>query len=117
MPVGVVGFSMGASFAWDLVDRHAERVGALVTYYGPTEPSEARAVPPVLAHLAEHDDFEDGTYADLEAQLSARNVEHQVHVYPGTRHWFAEPSRPEFDAQASALALDRTLEWLGRTTR
>ena len=115
--VAVVGFSMGGGFAFDLAARRPERVSALVTYYGADDLAELRAVPPTLTHFAEHDDNPAGFEEEHAAQLAARGVEHEVHIYPGTRHWFAERSRPEFDPQATALALERTLGWIARTSR
>ena len=115
--VAAVGFSMGGGFAFDLVDRRPERVSALITYYGADDVAQLSAVPPTLTHFAEHDDNPAGFEEEHAAQLAARGVDHAVHTYPGTRHWFAEPSRPEFDPQASALAFERTLEWIARTSK
>ena len=35
-----------------------------------------------------------------------------AHIYPGMKHWFMEPDRPEFDADATELAYRRTVEFL-----
>lgn len=110
--VAAVGFSMGGGFAFDLAGRHPRRVSALITYYGADDLAELPLVPPTLTHFAEQDDNPEGFEAEHAAQLAARGVEHEVHIYPGTKHWFAEPSRPEFDPEASALAFERTLAWI-----
>jgi carboxymethylenebutenolidase len=49
--------------------------------------------------------------------MKAAGNDVRVELYPGTKHWFDEPSRPEFDKAASALAWDRTREFLKRHLR
>jgi len=47
------------------------------------------------------------------AQLEELGKEVEIHVYPGTDHAFFNDDRPEvYDAEASALAWDRTLAFL-----
>ena len=41
-----------------------------------------------------------------------REPESASHTYPDTKHWFAEPDRPEFVEAASELAYSRTVEFL-----
>lgn len=36
----------------------------------------------------------------------------EAHVYAGTRHWFVESDRPEYDADAAEVFYERTLEFL-----
>jgi carboxymethylenebutenolidase len=68
-------------------------------------------VPPVLNHIGELD--EDLPFLrEIEAGLRGAGKDVTVHVYPGAKHWFDEPSRPEYDAAARALAWERTLSFL-----
>src|SRR5205807_2630219 len=59
--VGVVGFCMGGMLALLLAARQGDRVGAAVPYYsyptGDMEPDWSQLAAPVLAHVAENDDF------------------------------------------------------------
>jgi len=120
--VAIVGWSFGVWYAWKMGISRAENVKALILFYGigPNEPDAPTT--PVLAHYAEHDEFEDITFArQVEKEMTAAGHEVTVALYPGTKHWFDEPSRPEYDKAASDLAWDRTREFLrkhlGATTR
>jgi carboxymethylenebutenolidase len=109
--LAILGWSMGGNFGWDLIVRRPGEVSALVAYYGIGEVDESKPVPPVLNHIGELD--EDVPYLrEIEDVLKGAGKDVTTHVYPGAKHWFDEPSRPEYDAAASALAWGRTLSFL-----
>jgi carboxymethylenebutenolidase len=117
--VGIVGWSLGAFRGALLAQARPGVVAAYVGYYGGVDVFDAaKPMPPVLAHYAETDEFEslDGARR-AERDLLAAAHDAKLYVYPGTKHWFDEPSRPEFDKRASALAWDRTREFLQRHLR
>lgn len=112
-PYAVLGWSMGASFAWDLVGRRPGMVVALVDHYGGGEFEPGAALPPILGHFGELDDDPSVTQVtELRDALEAAGHAPEFHTYAGARHWFAEPSRPEHDAAASTLAWERTVRFL-----
>ncbi len=109
--LAILGWSMGGNFGWDLIVRRPGEVSAIVAYYGIGEVDESKPVPPVLNHIGELD--EDVPYLrEIEEVLKGAGKDVTTHVYPGAKHWFDEPSRPEYDAAASALAWGRTLSFL-----
>jgi carboxymethylenebutenolidase len=113
--LGAVGFSMGAAWALWLPAQRPE-VAATVVYYGSLEgPSLTRAHTPVLGHFAENDPYEsEEGVAAFEQTLRTANREVELQRYPGTGHWFAEPSKEAFVPDAAELAFDRTIEFLRR---
>ena len=116
--VGAVGFSFGGAWALWLPAQRPEVV-ATVVYYGSIEgPSLTRARTPVLSHFAEDDPYEspDGV-AQFERTLRTAGREVEIDVYPGTGHWFAEPSNAAYDAEAAELAFERTVTFLDRHLR
>lgn len=107
----ILGWSMGGNHGWDLITRRPGEVSAFVAYYGIGEIDESQPVPPVLNHIGELD--EDVPFLrEIEGVLTGAGKDVTTHVYPGAKHWFDEPSRPEHDARASALAWERTLSFL-----
>jgi len=113
--LAVLGFSLGASFA--VAAAHAA-VRGTVLYYGTGDPSDAGGAQPVLGHFAETDPYEDDAWvAQFEGILRSRGHDAVFHHYPGTGHWFAEPSRDAYRAEAAELAFERTLAFLERALR
>ena len=118
--VGVVGFCMGGGLALVLGTQRPDAVRAVVPFYGvilwpEAQPDWSALRATVLGHFAERDDFASAQYvAELEASLRAAGCSDvMMHTYPGTDHAFFNDTRPEvYDAPASALAWQRTLETL-----
>lgn len=111
--IGIVAWSFGVWYAWKMGIARGDAVQALVLFYGigPNEPAAPKA--PVLAHYAEQDEYEDIGFARrVETEMRDAGRDILVELYPGTKHWFDEPSRPEYDAKASALAWDRSRAFL-----
>jgi carboxymethylenebutenolidase len=103
----IIGLSFGAMEGTEVATERSD-VGALVTYYSGI--FEAPAGIAYLGHFAEDDEFDDSAQVpDLERTLAAGSA---AHVYPGTKHWFIEADRPEFDAAATERAYARTVAFL-----
>ncbi len=87
---------------------------ASVVYYGVyTGPHIEQSSAAVLGHFAESDQFEsDEGIAELEGSLRSAGREVTINRYPGTGHWFAEPSRDSYRAEAADLAFGRTVDFL-----
>lgn len=113
-PIGVIGFSMGASWALWLSARSPADVAATVAFYGSQTIDFTEARSAYLGHFAEFDSLvsEDET-VELEAHLKLVGLEADFYRYPGTSHWFFEADRgPAFSEEAAELAWRRTLDFL-----
>lgn len=111
--IGVVGFSLGAYWALHVSQIRPEHVCACVTVYGIDDGDYSTATAAYLGHFAEHDDYEplDGV-RDLEERIRSAGHDVSFHVYPGTGHWFVEPSRTDaYNPEAAELAWQRTVEF------
>mgnify|MGYP001588624605 CR=1 FL=1 len=112
-PLGVVGFSMGASMALWLSARVPEVVAATTVFYGTQDIDFQSSRSAYLGHFAEVDPYvDDDSVALLEAELRLDELDVAFHRYAGTQHWFFESDRPEYDEAAAGLAWDRTLAFL-----
>jgi carboxymethylenebutenolidase len=109
-PVGVLGFSMGASWALWLAGRMPEVVDATTVFYGSQSIDMAPARSAFLGHFAETDPWvADDELTLLESELHVLDKDVTFHRYPGTGHWFFESDQPAYDEAAAELAWDRTL--------
>jgi carboxymethylenebutenolidase len=114
----VLAWSMGVWFSWQLAQAHPDKIRGLVSYYGYGEIEPGKSLPPILGHFAENDEFEAlEDVRKMEKALADGGHDATFHVYPGTKHWFDEPSRPEFDKAASQLAWQRTGAFLKKHLR
>ena len=117
-PIATAAFSFGGPYAmWTPSERPS--VVATVVYYGAwAGPWVTESKAPLLGHFAEDDPFTSADeVAEVETAFKGAGREMTSHVYPGTKHWFAEPSRPEYDPEAAQLAYDRTIAFLNEHLR
>lgn len=110
--LAALGFSFGAHWAmWSPTQR--DSVVASVLYYGTTGDALTEAQVPVLGHFAADDPYEtDEWVAEFEGILKSAGRDVTIQRYPGTGHWFAEPSRDAYRAEAADLAFERTVAFL-----
>jgi carboxymethylenebutenolidase len=94
--IGVVGFCMGGMLALIIAASRADKIKAVVPFYGfpqgPMEPDWSRLTAPVSGHMAERDDFfgPDAARA-LETKLRAMGKDVTFTIHPGTGHAFMGP--------------------------
>jgi len=117
--VGVVGFSMGGHWAVWLAQRPELPIAATVLYYACRAGNFGASRSAFLAHFAETDDWVSrASRRRMEQAIAKAGHPYTAFDYPGTSHWFAERNRAgEYDAEAAALALDRTTSFFDSTLR
>ena len=103
----IIALSFGGWYGSQVAAARSD-VAAFVSIY--SDVYEAPGGAAYLGHFAQDDQFVDSTQvADMEKTFGEGSA---VHVYPGAKHWFMEPDRPEYNEEASELAYRRTVEFL-----
>jgi carboxymethylenebutenolidase len=108
-PVGVLGWSLGGSYAVGLATRG--ELAAAAIYYAPGDEDDAARIRcPVLLHLAETDEFDPPElYEGFVTALRSAGAEVEVHTWPGTEHSFANRDvalhAPDQAAEAWAITV------------
>ncbi|MCU1458946.1 MAG: Dienelactone hydrolase [Actinomycetia bacterium] len=112
-PIGAVGFAMGASWALWLSARLPDSVAAVVAYYGTQHIDFDDSQSEYLLHAAALDPIAStDEMAQTEAWLGLAGRPVTSHVYDDVAHNFAEAGAPDYDAEAAALAWERTVDFL-----
>jgi carboxymethylenebutenolidase len=116
--VGAVGFCFGGGIVNYLATQWSD-LNAGVPFYGaaPTLADVHRIRSPLLLHFAGNDDRINGMWPPYEAALQAAKVKYEAFVYANTQHGFNNDTTPRFDAQAAALAWERTLTFFAKNLR
>ncbi len=112
--VAMVAFSLGVWYALERSNADPKHIRKVVVFYGTRDGDYSQSRASYLCHFAENDDYEprENVEAMVQAlQQAGRPV--TTHIYPGTGHWFFEPSRQDaYDPDAAQLAWERTVAFL-----
>jgi carboxymethylenebutenolidase len=103
---GMVALSFGGWYGSGVASERSD-VAAFVSIYSDVYEGPGGAA--YLGHFAGDDQFVESPEAAGAKPLPAGGA---AHIYPGMKHWFTEPDRPEFDAEAAELVYSRTVEFL-----
>jgi len=110
--LAIIVFCYGGTLAWLAACRR--RFDASIPYYGSDMCDYPDETPncPVLCHVGDRDT---AVPPDSVAAFRRKRPEVPWHIYPGVPHGFDNSTRPaRYDAAASRLARDRTLDFLRR---
>jgi carboxymethylenebutenolidase len=116
--IGVLGWSLGGSWALNAALLMPDSLDAAVIYYGQVTDNEARLralTVPVLGLFGRDDR---GVAMDsiegFETALDNLGKEYELEIYPGVGHAFADPGAPTYNREAAEEAWLRTVEFLDR---
>ena len=118
--IGVTGFCYGGSVSNQLAVRLGGDLAAAVPFYGggvaAADVSSIKAA--VLVQHGALDTRLVEAWPTYEAALTAANVTHEGHLYPGAVHGFFNDATPErYDEAAATEAWTRTVDWFNRYVR
>ncbi len=117
--VAVLGYCLGGLMVFLTAVRYG--IDAAVAYHGGDTDKYLGEVDglhaPLLMHLAEEDEFiSKAAQAEIKAAL-AKKPNTTVYSYPGQNHAFSRHGGAHYNAEAAALAHERTYAFLNRQLR
>lgn len=118
--VGSLGWCFGGGQSLQLA-LSGEKLDGTVIYYGQLVTDAAKLAPiqwPVLGIFGDKDTSVTPESAKaFDAALTAANIEHEVKIYSGLGHAFANPSGAGYAPTETKDAWDKTLNFLGKNLR
>ena len=116
--IGSLGWCFGGGWSLNTAQLFPDELDATVIYYGQVTDDEEKLRPistPILGLFGGDDTGI--PVASVEAfrdALTRLRKEHDIHIYPGVGHAFANPTGTNYNAEAATDAWVRTLDFLGR---
>ena len=116
--IGSMGWCFGGGWSLNTAQLFPDDLDASVIYYGQVTDDEDK-LRPVSAPIL-------GLFGAADTGISVESVEgfrgalerlrknHEIHIYPGVGHAFANPTGQNYNAEAAEDAWRKTLEFLGR---
>ncbi|MBT8107518.1 MAG: dienelactone hydrolase family protein [Gammaproteobacteria bacterium] len=116
--IGSLGWCFGGGWSLNTAQLFPEVLDAAVIYYGQVTADEDRLAPldvPILGLFGGEDTGIKVESVDaFRVALERLGKEHEVHIYPGVGHAFANPTGRNYNAEAASDAWEKTLEFLAR---
>jgi carboxymethylenebutenolidase len=116
--IGSLGWCFGGGWSLNAAMLFPEELDATVIYYGQVTDDVDKLLPissPILGLFGAEDK---GIPVDavhrFEAALQRLRKNHEIHIYPGADHAFANPTGNAYNAQAAEDAWQKTLDFLDR---
>lgn len=114
--MGVIGFCFGGGMSWRMVAAKDPRIAAAAPFYGPfpegADVTGSKAA--VLGVYAELDARVNASREVAEAALTKAKLVHEIVTYPGVDHAFFNETGKRYNAEATAKAWAKVLEWFGK---
>lgn len=116
--IGSLGWGFGGSWSLNMAMLFPDELDAAVIYYGQVIADEEKLGPmdvPILGLFgAEDKGISVESVRAFEATLARLRKNHEIQIYPGAGHAFANPTRTRYNAEVADDAWQRTLEFLGQ---
>jgi carboxymethylenebutenolidase len=116
--VGSLGWCFGGGWSLNTAQLFPDELDAAVIFYGQVTDDEEKLRPissPILGLFAAEDQgIKVQSVKAFGAALERLRKNHEIHIYPGVGHAFANPTGNNYDKAAAEDAWRRTLEFLDR---
>ena len=116
--IGSLGWCFGGGWSLNTAILFPEDLDAAVIYYGQVTDDVNRLLPlsvPILGLFgAEDTGIPVASVEAFEAALQRLRKDHDIQIYPGVGHAFANPTGDNYSAEVADDAWKRTLEFLGK---
>lgn len=116
--VGSLGWCFGGGWSLNTAQLFPDDLDASVIYYGQVTDDEEKLRPinaPILGLFgAEDSGIPVESVEAFRTALQRLRKEHEIHIYPGAGHAFANPTGKNYNADAATDAWNKTVEFLNR---
>jgi carboxymethylenebutenolidase len=116
--IGSLGWCFGGGWSLNTAQLFPGELDATVIYYGQVTDDDEKLRPistPILGLFGADDTgIKVESVEAFRASLERLRKDHEVHIYPGVGHAFANPTGTNYNEEAATDAWARTLEFLGR---
>jgi len=115
--VGSLGWCFGGGWSLNTAQLFPDDLDASVIYYGQVTADEDKLRPinaPILGLFGADDaGIKVDSVEAFRDALEHLRKEHEIYIYPGVGHAFANPTGTNYNAEAAADAWDKTIAFLG----